>query len=140
MDSEFTSLARSAGGTVVTLVASDAWQAAREGIVRLWRRFQPDRAETVAAELDVSRDDILAVLDAAAADDERTTDEIRAEWQGRFRRLLVAHPEAAGELRRLLAELAPRDAATVVTVDQRATASDSARVYQAGRDQHITER
>lgn len=140
MDSEFTSLARSAGGTVVTLVASDAWQAAREGIVRLWRRFQPDRAETVAAELDVSRDDILAVLDAAAADDERTTDEIRAEWQGRFRRLLVAHPEAAGELRRLLAELAPRDAATVVTVDQRATASGSARVYQAGRDQHITER
>lgn len=140
MDSEFTSLARSAGGTVVTLVASDAWRAAREGIVRLWRRFQPDRAETVAAELDVSRDDILAVLDAAAADDERTTDEIRAEWQGRFRRLLVAHPEAAGELRRLLAELAPRDAATAVTVDQRATASGSARVYQAGRDQHITER
>lgn len=118
-------------------MATDAWQAAREGITRLWRRVQPDRAETLIGELAVDREDVLA---ARAADDEEALGELRAQWQGRFRRLLAAHPEAAGELRRLLDELAPADGAARPSISQQATASGQSRVYQAGRDQHITER
>lgn len=137
VDPEVALLTQGAGATLVTLMATDAWQAAREGITRLWRRVQPDRAETVAGELAVDREDVLA---ARAAEDEEALGELRAQWQGRFRRLIAAHPEAVGELRRLLDELAPADGAASSTISQQATASGQSRVYQARRDQHITER
>ncbi|EFL32144.1 LOW QUALITY PROTEIN: conserved hypothetical protein, partial [Streptomyces viridochromogenes DSM 40736] len=74
--------------------------------------------------------------------DTDTEAELTAEWQARLRRLLVARPEVADELRRILAELNPElpPAHTTVEVRLRAEASGSGRVYQAGRDQHITER
>ncbi|MGC5000047.1 hypothetical protein [Streptomyces sp. DT195] len=137
MDLEISSLAQSGGATLVTLMATDAWQTAREGFVQLWRRMQPQRAEAVAAELDVGYAEVLA---AAVADDQEVLSEVRAEWQGRLRRLLVAQPEAAAELRRLLDEIDPSASAVDAAVTQRATASGHARIYQAGRDQHITER
>ncbi|MGW6954737.1 hypothetical protein [Streptomyces chartreusis] len=131
-----TSLAQSAGTTLVTLMAADAWQRTRDGLVQLWRRVQPERAETVAGELDVAREDVLA---ATVADDHETLDELRAQWQGLVRRLLVSRPAAAAELRRLLDELDPGGSAAR-QITQHATASGQGRVYQAGRDQHITER
>jgi hypothetical protein len=136
MDPEIISLAQGGGAALVTLMATDAWQAAREGFVQLWRRVQPHRAEAVAAELDAGQAEVLAAIEA---DDQEVLSEVRAEWQGRLRRLLVARPEAAAELRRLLDEIAPPASADPV-VTQRATASGHARVYQAGRDQHIIER
>jgi hypothetical protein len=137
MDPEITALAQSGGTALVTLMATDAWQAAREGLVHLWRRAQPHRAEAVATELDAGQPEVVA---ATVADDQEVLSEMRAEWQGRLRRLLVAQPEAATELRRLLDEVAPSASAADPAVTQRATASGHARVYQAGRDQHITER
>lgn len=137
VDPEITSLAQGAGTTLVTLMATDAWQATREGITRLWRRVQPQRADTVTAELEAGQAEVLAAL---AADDQEALSELRAEWQGRFRRLLVAQPEAAAALRRLLDELAPAEQVAAPAVTQQATASGHARVYQAGRDQHIAER
>ncbi|MDH6697989.1 hypothetical protein P3T26_002443 [Streptomyces sp. MAA16] len=136
VDPELTSLAQSAGTTVVTLVATDAWHRTRDGLTRLWRRAQPERADTVAAELETCRADALA---AAAADDRETLAELQAQWQGLMRRLLLAHPEAAAGLRALLTELDPEGAAAR-QLTQRATASGRARIYQAGRDQHIAER
>ncbi|NJP42703.1 hypothetical protein [Actinacidiphila epipremni] len=137
MDPEISSLAQSGGASLVALMAADAWQAAREGVVRLWRRVQPQRAEGVAAALDVGHAEVLA---ATAAGDQEALDELRAEWQGRFRRLLVARPDAAAELRRLLDEIGPPAPPAVPDVTQHATASGHGRVYQAGRDQHITGR
>lgn len=137
MDSEITSFATDAGATLVTLMATDAWERTREGVLRLWRRVQPDRAETVAATLELDREDLVA---ANLAGDEETVNELRAQWEGRMRRLLVSQPAAAGELRRLLEELAPSHGAPAAPPTQRATASGHARIYQAGRDQHITER
>ncbi|MFD6619788.1 hypothetical protein ACFWFB_31600 [Streptomyces albidoflavus] len=136
MDPEVTSLAQSAGTTLVTLMAADAWQRTRDGFTQLWRRMQPERAETVAAELEAGREDVLAAM---AANDQETLAELRAQWQGFLRRLVVARPDAAAELRRLLDELDP-DGSAARQVTQHATASGQARVYQAGRDQHIAER
>ncbi|QUC61564.1 hypothetical protein IOD14_34905 [Streptomyces sp. A2-16] len=136
MDPEVTVLAQSAGATLVTLMATDAWHRVRDGITQLWRRTQPERAETVAAELEAGREDMLA---AVAADDQETLDELRLQWQGLVRRLLVARPAAVEELRALLDQLDP-DGSAARQITQHATASGQARVYQAGRDQHIAER
>ncbi|MFD9479466.1 MULTISPECIES: hypothetical protein [Streptomyces] len=136
MGPEIVALASSAGTTIVTLMATDAWQRVRDGVASLWRREHAQRAEAVAAELDVTREDLLAAVETGDRDVER---ELRAEWQGRVRRLLAARPEVAEELQGLLEELGPRaDAARAIT--QHATASGRARIYQAGRDQHISER
>ena len=136
MDAEVALLAQSAGTTLVALMATDAWHRARDGITQLWRRTQPERAETVAAELEAGREDVLA---AAAADDQQTLEELRLQWQGAGRRLLVARPAAVAELRALLDQLDP-DGSVARQITQHATASGQARVYQAGRDQHIAER
>ncbi|GGS16586.1 hypothetical protein GCM10010269_64640 [Streptomyces humidus] len=136
MESEVTLLAQSAGATLVTLMATDAWHRVRDGITQLWRRTQPERAETVTAELEATHEDVLA---AAAAGDRETLDELRLQWQGSVRRLLVARPAAVEELRALLDRLDPGGSAAR-QISQHATASGQARVYQAGRDQHIAER
>lgn len=136
MDAEVALLAQSAGTTLVALMATDAWQHMRDGITRLWRRTQPERADTVAAELEAGREDVLAAI---ATDDQETLDELRLQWQGSVRRLLVAQPAAVEELRALLDQLDP-DGSVARQITQHATASGQGRVYQAGRDQRITER
>ncbi|MGX9889019.1 hypothetical protein [Streptomyces sp. NPDC002276] len=139
MGPEIAELASSAGTTMVTLMAGQAWESARDGMVALWQRFQPARAEAVGGELEATREDLLL---ARAAGDTDTEAELTAEWQARLRRLLLARPEVADELRRILAELSPGppEPRPSVEVRLRAEASGSGRVYQAGRDQHITER
>ncbi|MEU3555578.1 hypothetical protein [Streptomyces fragilis] len=133
MDPELAAIAGTAGTALVTLMATDAWERVRDGIAALWRRADPERAEVIDAELDLTRRDLLA---AEADGDPESPAELSAEWQGRLRRFLVAHPEEAEPLRALLAELrAPAPA--VPTVTQHATASGQARVYQAGRDQRF---
>ncbi|GHF89177.1 hypothetical protein GCM10018790_78200 [Kitasatospora xanthocidica] len=134
MDPELATLAQSASLTLVTLMATDAWERARDGVVALWRQAVPERADAVAAELENTREDL--------ASDPATEDELAAEWQGRIRRLLAGHPEVAVPLRSLLDELAP-DAApapTAPAVSQHASASGESRIYQAGRDLRVTER
>ncbi|MES4908949.1 MULTISPECIES: hypothetical protein [unclassified Streptomyces] len=145
MEPQIADLARTAGSTVVALMATDAWQRTRERIVALWRRAQPDRADGIDGELETTHDDLLAARDAAdGSEGEQTQRELSEEWAGRMRRFLAAHPEVIEELRRALDELSPalpgNDQAMNTTVHMRAEASGSGRVYQAGRDQHITER
>ncbi|MFJ6519272.1 hypothetical protein ACIQJ4_13640 [Streptomyces filamentosus] len=131
-------LARVAGTAVVTLMATDAWERTRDGVVALWRRVSPSRADGVEGELEATRDDILAARESG---DELAESELREEWAGRLRRLLRAQPEVAHELRRILDELAPETQESAPSaVQMSAEASGSARIYQAGRDQHIAER
>ena len=136
MDAQVAALAGSAGTTIVTLMATDAWQRTREGVVAIWQRVSPERADSVASELDQTREDVLA---ARSGEDSQTETEIRTEWQGRVRRLLHADPSVADELRALLDELSPPDTTRDNTVQMRAHATGNGRVYQAGRDQHIQE-
>ncbi|MGW1814271.1 hypothetical protein ACWCQM_12000 [Streptomyces sp. NPDC002125] len=137
MDAQLIELARAAGASVVTLMATDAWERTRDGIVSLWQRANPSRADGVQGELDATRDDLLTARETG---DELTEQELRDAWTGRVRRLLSERPEIAEDLRRILLELDPEADGAPHSVQMRAEASGSGRVYQAGRDQHITER
>ena len=136
MDPEIAELAGTGAATLMTLLTTDGWHLVKERFASLWGHFQPERARAIAGELEATRDDLL---DAQNDGDPRTVTELGAEWQGRIRRLLTVHPEVLGELRNLLAELAP-DRAAEPSVTQQVTASGHARVYQAGRDQNFGQR
>jgi len=135
VDAALAALASTAGTTVVTLLATDAWQRAKAGMGALWRRVYPDRAQVIEAELVEAREEVVA---ARAAGDDAVEQALVGEWQGRLRRLLAAHPDLAVELRRLLdEELAPALPAGGQSwtgdVDMRAEASGHGRVYQVGQ-------
>ncbi|MCC9707086.1 hypothetical protein E4N62_18515 [Streptomyces sp. MNU76] len=141
MDPQLTVMAQTASATVVALMATDVWQHTRDGVVALWRRVRPGQADEVGNELEVTRAEILA-----ARQDGDTLGEqaLAGEWQGRLRRLLIADPDIAQELLRVLEEsralLPAGQEVQAPVVHMRAEVSGSGRVYQAGRDQHITER
>ncbi|MFI8889244.1 hypothetical protein [Streptomyces paradoxus] len=119
-------------------MATDAWQRTRDGVTALWRRVHPERVDAVAGELDLTREQILAARNDG---DAQTEDELRAEWQGRVRRLLLADPGVVEDLRALLDELSPESSVNGETynVQMHAHATGHGRVYQAGRDQRINE-
>ncbi|GAA0443887.1 hypothetical protein GCM10009544_03390 [Streptomyces stramineus] len=80
--------------------------------------------------------------EAGDADTERV---LASDWQIRLQALLRAHPEVIDELRRVLhtrltPSLDPEEQARVGAIVMRAEASGGGRMYQAGRDQHITEK
>ncbi|MFF7779013.1 hypothetical protein ACFZCG_31895 [Streptomyces tanashiensis] len=132
-----------AGTALVGAMATDAWQQTRDGVVALWRRVHPERAEDVGAE--------LTQLHTIVDDQQRNVavDTALAQlWQLRLRDLLLADPalttELTARLARLTEDIATHSARTegqiVGTQHVEAHASDSGRVYQAARDMTITER
>jgi predicted LPLAT superfamily acyltransferase len=130
-----------AGTALVTAMATDAWEQARTGAVTLWRRVRPEQADTVEKELAEVRAQMLAARHDGDMDTERA---LAGSWQVRLQQLLREDPALAGELRRVLDEaltpvLTPAEQTQIGSIVMKATASGSGRVYQAGRDQHITE-
>ncbi|MFH8884669.1 hypothetical protein [Streptomyces californicus] len=103
MEAELTALAASGATTFVGLMATEAWSQVRGRLAGFLGRGEDD--EVIDAELEESRAELTA---ARAEDDEEAAADIEAEWRNRLRRTLRADPEAAGELRAILAELAPR--------------------------------
>ncbi|GAA4027221.1 hypothetical protein [Streptomyces plumbiresistens] len=135
-------IAVAAGTALVSAMAADAWLGARHGLVTLWRQVRPEQAEVVDEELAGTRAQVLAARQAGEDDTEQA---LVADWQLRIQALLRADPAVAVELRRLLdTEFAPAPGAEerdrIGTLEMKAEASGGGRVYQAGRDQHITER
>ncbi|MCQ4210507.1 hypothetical protein [Streptomyces longispororuber] len=128
----------SAGTALVGAIASDTWEGVRAAIVALWRRARPEQADAIDEELVASRRLLLAARDERDTEVERT---LVSDWQIRLQSLLRHDPSAGAELRALLAgELTPPGSSPygVGMQSLRAEASDNGRVYQAGRDQHIT--
>ncbi|MFJ8864053.1 hypothetical protein ACIRD8_37385 [Streptomyces sp. NPDC102451] len=125
------------GATVVALMATDAWQQARTGIVALWRRFRPAQADEVDLALDETRSEALAVMGSGNRQGE--ADLVR-DWDRRLRRLLAADPSVAEQLQQLLDEvrgqLSEAERAAVRPVVFHTHVSGQGRVYNAGRDQH----
>ncbi|MEU6540655.1 hypothetical protein [Streptomyces sp. NPDC047000] len=119
-------------------MATEAWQRTRDGVTAIWRRVHPERVGTVAGELDLTREQVIAARNDG---DAQTEQELQAEWRGRVRRLLVDDPGIAEELRALLDELSPAspESGDTYKVQMTAHAKGNGRIYQAGRDQHIKE-
>lgn len=134
-------LAQTAGTTVVALMATDAWQRTREGVVALWRRVRPVQADEIGTALEETREEILV---ARREGDSEGAEDLERDWRRRLRRLLAADPSIAQDLEEVLAQarasLPEDEQPPVPTVQMHAHASGHARVYQAGRDQHIVER
>lgn len=139
MDPELAALTSTAATTVVKLLATAAWERATDAVGGLWRRVHPERAETVQAELEDSRVEVLA---ARRVGDEQAEQALVGEWQGRLRRLVAADPPLVDELRRVVTELrsalADAEAPQGTTITMQATTFGTSRVNQAGRDLHIT--
>lgn len=141
MDQQLALMAQTASTTMVALMATDVWQRAREGVVGVWRRIHPAQADAVGTSLDEVRGEVLVAREQG---DDALEQALATEWSGRLGRLLLADPTVGQELTALLealrAQLPDSDASRVPTVTMTARASGHGRVYQAGRDQHITER
>lgn len=131
-----------AGTALVTAMATDAWQQARDGAVTLWHKVRPEQADLVEAELAEVREQMLQ---ARRDDDTDTEQALAGSWQVRLQQLLHADPSLAGELQRVLDEvltpaLEPAEQERIGSLVMKAKASGHGRVYQAGRDQTINER
>ena len=129
-----------AGTALVSAMATSAWEQARDAAVVLWRRAHPDKAEQVGKDLEVVR---AEVLEARREGDVGTEQALAGAWQAELQRLVRQDSALAGEVRRLLEEqlvpALPRDEQTRIgKLVMKAQASGNARVFQAGRDQHIT--
>ncbi|MGW2816690.1 hypothetical protein [Streptomyces sp. NPDC001415] len=131
-----------AATAVVGAMATDAWQQTRASVVEWWRRVRPDQADSVDAALSEARTQVLAARQSEDVDREAA---LVTEWQNRLRLLLREDPSLGRELQRLVdEEIAPslpdEEQARAGSLSMKATASGHGRVYQAGHDQHITER
>ncbi len=139
MDPELSALTSTAATTVVQLLATAAWEQAKSAVGGLWRKAHPERAETVQAELEETRTEVLAARESG---DEQVEQDLVGEWHGRLRRLVAADPQLADELRRVVAELrsalADADPPRGATITMQATTFGDSRVNQAGRDLHVT--
>ncbi|MET9376546.1 hypothetical protein ABZX98_20770 [Streptomyces sp. NPDC002992] len=106
MEAELVALATAGATALVQQMVGDGWERARTRVAAFFAgRFGAD-AESVGAELDAVRGELL---DTARGDDEDAAADARAEalaeWRARMRRSLRDDPDAAAELREILAEL-----------------------------------
>ncbi|MEU6734771.1 hypothetical protein ABZ929_16460 [Streptomyces physcomitrii] len=103
MEAELAGLASSAATAVVGLMLSEAWEQGRSRLARFLGRGGGEAAVAeVEEELRSSQRELVAARDSG---DEEEAGDIQLAWRQRMRRALREDPEAAEELRRLLAEL-----------------------------------
>ncbi|WP_406463151.1 hypothetical protein OH768_47070 [Streptomyces sp. NBC_01622] len=103
MEAELVTLIGTGATTMVGLMATDAWEGAKQHMTRLLARGR--ETDTVVAELTESRASLIAV--AGTTDEETLTADLTAALRLQLRRLLEQEPGAADELRRLVDEFAP---------------------------------
>jgi hypothetical protein len=129
MDAELAVLASSAATTIVTLMTTDAWDLVKAKVVALWRRFRPEQADAIEAELTRGH------LEIGSAD-ETVALAITKDWESRLLRLLAADADVAAELRHVVDELAALREGRQVrgSVWQSAKASGGSTVIQVGGD------
>ncbi|WP_369033232.1 hypothetical protein [Streptomyces adonidis] len=102
MEAELAALATSGATTLVGLMVSETWTQARDRIARFFARGGDENL--VVEELRLSQQELTA---ARASEDDLAAADVEAVWRTRLRRALQTDPEAAEQLRLLLAELDP---------------------------------
>ena len=116
---------------MLELLTTDGWETLKASVVSLWRHAHPERVESELAE---ARADLLRAH--TVGDGQELHRLLRAEWQARLIKLLVARPDAVDEVRRLLHSQergAPEDLPHGSTALE-AHVSGGGSAYQAGRD------
>ena len=101
MGPELVALASAAASTLVSAMASDAWQAVRSRLGKLLGRGDQNAEKSVLATLD---EDAQSMADAGSAAPTLSGD-LAAQWTVRLRDLLRADPDAAAAVRELMADL-----------------------------------
>ncbi|MFD0312756.1 hypothetical protein [Streptomyces flavalbus] len=104
MEAELLALAATGATTVVQQMATDSWTRVRDRVAAFLAR-RGGEEDALAGELETSRRELTAAL---ASGEEQTAADVEAEWRVRLRRVLLADPRAAAELRALLDELTPQ--------------------------------
>ncbi|WP_063790032.1 ATP-binding protein [Streptomyces sp. MMG1121] len=102
MEAELGTLAAQAATAVVGLAVTDAWLNMKHVRRRVTRWLSRRGAD---GELDAVRDELAAAR--RHGDEESAADRVAADWERRLLGILEDDPEAAEELRRLLAEVLP---------------------------------
>ncbi|MFJ9111431.1 hypothetical protein [Streptomyces sp. NPDC102283] len=93
-------IATAASTTLVAAMATDAWGAARSGLLRLFRRNDAPEQGSLVALLEDE-----AALVSEAEDPEAARRQLAPAWQLRLERFLHAHPEMADDVRELTRRL-----------------------------------
>ncbi|MFE4373431.1 hypothetical protein ACFRMN_35390 [Streptomyces sp. NPDC056835] len=93
-------VATAASTTLVAAMATDAWGAARTGMLRVLRRGNEDEQAGLAAQLDGE-----AALVGAADDPDTARRTLRPAWQLRLEQFLRDHPEVIDDVRELTERL-----------------------------------
>jgi hypothetical protein len=97
---ELVVLAGTSAATLVAAMTTDAWQSARSAVARVFGRSGELRQSAVEVQLDRH-----AELVAQAADPDDARLGLVGVWQLELEALLDRHPEAADDLRALLAQI-----------------------------------
>lgn len=92
-------LAALAGNTIVAAAVTDAFEGMRATVARIFGRDKPDTV--IQRRVDETRQQLATV---APGEREGAHATQARRWETRFLDLLADHPEAAGELRALVAE------------------------------------
>ncbi|BBA96290.1 hypothetical protein RVR_1521 [Actinacidiphila reveromycinica] len=131
MEAELTALAASGATTLVQLMVQDTWGHLRGRLAAFFARGGGDGG-AVGGQLDAARAELVA---ARQAGDAGTAADVEEEWRARLRRVLRADPDAATELRTLLAELGatPARGGTISVVHSMISGGTQGAVIQ-GRD------
>jgi hypothetical protein len=93
-------LAGAGGSALVGAMATDAWQAARSGVARLFRRGGPERQSAIEAQLDGNAALVVQAEDAAAV-----RRSLVPVWRLQLEALLRQCPEVEEELRALVVQV-----------------------------------
>ncbi|MEV0483343.1 hypothetical protein AB0I69_22395 [Streptomyces sp. NPDC050508] len=98
MDDAIATLAMTGSTTIVTAMATAAWQSTRDGTARLFRRMGRAQQEAIEDQLNANA--------ARVAQAEGPATDVRQclvpLWRRELAELLQQHPDAAGELRALI--------------------------------------
>jgi hypothetical protein len=90
---EIEALAMVGAAAIVSAMATDAWAAARDRTVELFRHHSPERQAEVATQLEAN-----AALVARAGDAERARGVLVGPWQVELEEFLARHPDAEEDL------------------------------------------
>ncbi len=126
---------------LVGAMAGDAWRQVHEAIAGLWRRgHSPQQADTIGAELDELREQLLQ---ARRDGDTGTEHALEGAWQLKLQQLLRADPALRAELQRVLDEvltpaLSPAEQTRIATIIMTGSSHDASTFTQIGTQANYT--